>query len=102
MLVKITNINFFQRSATKRKRSEKDVINNSNIKTKKEKEKDSIEVDPNRTILIQRLKPTLPIGVLDKETQERFPSLLVSPTVTVRREEIGLLRDSEQKMQHDK
>lgn len=100
MLVILTNINFFQRSATKGKRSEKDVVSPNNKATRKVK--DSIEVDPNRTILIQRLKPTLPIGVLDKETQERFPSLLVSATMTVRREEIVLLRDSEPKMQHDK
>jgi hypothetical protein len=67
--------------------------------TKKAK---NIEVEPKRMILLLKLKPAPQIAVIDRKLQETFPSLLVSSTQTVRKEQIELLRDSEPKIQHDK
>jgi hypothetical protein len=53
-------------------------------------------------VLFLRCKKTLPIAVIDEEIQRRFPSLLVSPTLTVQKDQREQLIDSEPKMQHDK
>jgi hypothetical protein len=66
--------------------------------TKKAK---NIEVETKRTIFL-RLKHASEVAVIPRKLQETFPSLLVSSTLTVRREQIGLLRDSEPKILHDK
>ena len=68
------------------------------------KKKAGIEVDPEKTILILRRTITPPpgIAVIDEKTQRQFPSLLVSSTLTVQKDQLGLFRDSEPKMQHDK
>lgn len=67
--------------------------------TKKAK---NIEVEPKKIMLPLKLKPAPEIAVIDQKLQEMFPSLLVSSTQTVRKEQIGLLRDSEPKIQYDK
>jgi len=66
------------------------------------KKAQNIEVGPKRMILISRAKPAPEVAVISQKLQEEFPSLLVSSTQTVRREQMGLLRDSEPKILHDK
>jgi len=67
-----------------------------------EKKPKGIEVGSKRMVLLSRLRPAPEIAVIDRQLQKRFPTLLVSPTQTVRIGQVQLLRDSEPKMQHDK
>jgi hypothetical protein len=62
----------------------------------------NIEVEPKRMILISRAKPASRVAVISQKLQKEFPSLLVSSTLTVLKDQVGLLRDSEPKIQHDK
>lgn len=72
--------------------------------TKKGKAKKGIEIDPWNVKILRGPKDVQPqlIAVIDKKTQKRLPSLLVFPTQTVRKDEIGLVRDSEPDVRSNK
>jgi hypothetical protein len=69
----------------------------------KTKKKAGIELDPT-TILIRnrKIEHTPKIAVVDRKLQEMFPTLVVSSTQTVPKEQIGLLRDSEPDVRSNK
>jgi len=65
-------------------------------KNRSAKTKADIEVDPKRTVFIQKIiKPAQQIAVIDEETQRKYPSLVVSPTATVQKRDFGLFLNSE-------